>query len=121
MKFNTSLLHTVKPEDKHGATLPPIYQVSAFASDSAEQLEKIFNNRAAGFSYTRAGNPTVDAFERRVAALEGGIGAVACASGMAAITGVLLNILQSLPVTYYIHLWQGQAVLHLVLRLRAEM
>lgn len=95
MKFNTSLLHTVKPEDKHGATLPPIYQVSAFASDSAEQLEKIFNNRAAGFSYTRAGNPTVDAFERRVAALEGGIGAVACASGMAAITGVLLNILQS--------------------------
>ncbi|MBR1592956.1 MAG: O-acetylhomoserine aminocarboxypropyltransferase/cysteine synthase [Ruminococcus sp.] len=94
MKFNTSLLHTTKPEsDKFGATQTPVYQVSAFAYDSAEQLEKVFNNRAAGFSYSRVGNPTVDAFEKRVAALEGGIGAVACASGMAAITSVLLSIL----------------------------
>ncbi len=96
MKFNTSLLHTVKPDkNSRGETIPPIYQVSAFAYDSAEQLEKVFNNKAAGFSYTRVGNPTVDAFEKRIAALEGGIGAVACASGMAAISSTLLNILQA--------------------------
>ncbi|MBR4626614.1 MAG: O-acetylhomoserine aminocarboxypropyltransferase/cysteine synthase [Ruminococcus sp.] len=96
MKFNTSLLHSSKfnGEDK-GATLPPLYQVSAFACESAEQLEKVFNNKAAGFSYTRVGNPTVSAFESRIAVLEGGIGAVACSSGMAAITAVLLNILKT--------------------------
>ena len=96
MKFNTSLLHSVRPDkNSRGETIPPIYQVSAFAYDSAEQLEKVFNNKAAGFSYTRVGNPTVDAFEKRIAALEGGIGAVACSSGMAAITSILLNILQA--------------------------
>lgn len=96
MKFNTSLLHTVKPtKEDHGATQTPIYQVSAFAYDSAEQLEKVFNNKAAGFSYSRVGNPTVDAFEKRIASLEGGIGAVACSSGMSAITSLFLSILQS--------------------------
>ena len=96
MKFNTFLLHNTKASgNDSGATLPPIYQVSAFACDSAEQLEKVFNNKAAGYSYTRVGNPTVSAFENRLAALEGGIGAVACSSGMAAITAVLLNILSS--------------------------
>ncbi|MBR4554506.1 MAG: O-acetylhomoserine aminocarboxypropyltransferase/cysteine synthase [Ruminococcus sp.] len=95
MKFNTSVLHTVRPEDKYGSTLPPVYQANAFASESAEQLEKIFNNKAAGYSYTRAGNPTVDAFERRIAALEGGIGAAACASGMFAVTAALMNILRA--------------------------
>ena len=95
MKFNTAVLHTVRPEDSNGATLPPIYQANAFQYDSAEQLEKVFNNKAAGFSYTRAGNPTVDAFERRIAALEGGIGAAACASGMSAVTAALMNILRA--------------------------
>lgn len=96
MGFNTSLLHFAKQNDeKFGSTVTPVYQVSAFAYDSAEQLEKVFGNRAPGFSYTRIGNPTVDAFERRIAALEKGIGAVACASGMAAITSVLLNILRT--------------------------
>ena len=96
MKFNTFLLHNADPAgNDSGATLPPIYQVSAFAYDSAEKLEKIFNNKAAGFSYSRVGNPTVSAFENRIAALEGGIGAVACSSGMAAITSVLLNILSA--------------------------
>lgn len=96
MKFNTSLLHTVKPtKEDHGATQTPIYQVSAFAYDSAEQLEKVFNNKAAGFSYSRVGNPTIDAFEKRIASLEGGVGAVACSSGMSAITSLFLSILQS--------------------------
>lgn len=94
MKFNTALVHSA-PVSENGATIAPIYQVSAFAQESAERLEQVFNNKAPGFAYTRIGNPTVDAFEKRMSALEGGIGAVACASGMAAVTMALLNILHT--------------------------
>ena len=95
MEFNTALLHGKATDDKFGATQPPIYQVSAFSHDSAETLGKVFANRAPGFSYSRIGNPTVDAFEKRIAALEGGIGAIACSSGMSAVTMALLNILHA--------------------------
>jgi O-acetylhomoserine (thiol)-lyase len=96
MKFNTALLHMGAEKNiPSGATIMPIYQVSAFAHESAEQLEKVFNNKASGFAYTRISNPTVEAFEKRVSALEKGIGAVACSSGMAAVTMSLLNILES--------------------------
>ncbi len=96
MKFNTALLHKNNPREKaNGATLAPIYQVSAFAQGTAEQLENVFNNRAAGFAYTRISNPTVAAFESRMSALEKGIGAVACASGMTAVSMALMNILQA--------------------------
>ena len=96
MNFNTTLLHKDFSSDRcSGATLTPIYQVSAFSQDSAEKLEAVFNNRAPGFAYTRIGNPTTDSFERRIASLEKGIGAVACSSGMAAVTISLLNILQA--------------------------
>lgn len=94
MEFNTKLLHGKAIQSyPSGATIPPISQVSAFAYDTAEELEKVFNNRAPGFAYTRISNPIIDAFERRVNELEGGRGAVACASGMSAITQALLNIL----------------------------
>lgn len=96
MKFNTALLHQGFDGDTNtGATTIPIYQVSAFAHESPEKLEKIFNNRAQGFAYSRISNPTVDAFEKRMAALENGIGAVACSSGMSAVTMSLLNVLQA--------------------------
>lgn len=96
MNFNTLLLHGgVKREEKNGATLTPIYQTSAFEHSSAEELEKIFENKAMGFSYTRVGNPTIEAFEARITKLEGGIASIACASGMAALTNAFLNILQA--------------------------
>lgn len=95
MKFNTSLLHGNADNLTFGSTLTPIYQVSAFSHESAEQLEKVFNNKAPGFAYTRISNPTVDSFEKKIAALEKGIGAVACSSGMAAVTMSLLNILET--------------------------
>lgn len=96
MNFNTALLHSGTERDKAtGATIPPIYQVSAFEHESAEQLEKVFDNKAAGFAYTRIANPTVSAFERRIAAIENAAGAVACSSGMAAVTMSLLNILKA--------------------------
>ena len=87
MKFNTALLHkNFSGEQASGATLTPVYQVSAFSHSSAQQLEKVFNNKAPGYAYTRISNPTVTSFENRIAALENGIGAVACSSGMAAVT-----------------------------------
>ena len=96
MEFNTALLHKgFNGEKVFGSTLTPIYQVSAFSHSSAEQLEKVFNNRAPGYAYSRIGNPTVTSFENRIASIENGVGAVACSSGMAAVTMALLNILES--------------------------
>ena len=96
MEFTTRILHGKSAKRfNDGATLPPVSQVSAFSYESAEELEKVFANKAPGFSYSRIGNPTVDAFEKRVCELEGGLAAVACSSGMAAITAALLNVLQA--------------------------
>lgn len=93
--FNTALLHAGVDQYPHGATMVPIYQSSAFCHEDAETLERIFANKAMGFSYTRINNPTIEAFEKRMTQLEGGIASVACASGMAALTNALLNILQA--------------------------
>lgn len=93
--FNTTLLHGVDDKNPFGTTQVPIYQSSAFRHESAEDLEKIFTNKKMGFSYTRINNPTVEAFEKRITKLEGGIGSVACASGMAALFNAFMNILQS--------------------------
>ncbi len=96
MHFTTTLLHgrAVETYPDH-AVLPPIAQVTAFGYDSAEQQERVFAHRAPGYAYTRIGNPTVSAFERRIRELEGGSAAVACASGMAAVSLALLNILSA--------------------------
>ena len=96
MGFNTEALHKGLVKDQSfGATITPIYQVSAFSYEDMETLEKVFNGRAGGFAYTRIGNPTVASFEQRINALEHGKGAVATSSGMAAITQGLLNFLSS--------------------------
>ncbi|MCD8045575.1 MAG: aminotransferase class I/II-fold pyridoxal phosphate-dependent enzyme [Clostridiales bacterium] len=100
MKFNTTLLHGTKEipfygNTESGATLPPVCQSSAFRHTSAKRMEQIFHNKAPGFSYTRLGNPTVEAFEKRMTVLEGGVASVACASGMAAVFNALMNILQA--------------------------
>lgn len=96
MRFNTELLHSEKMGDEvTGATLTPVYQSSAFYQTSAEQHEKLFHNKANGFSYTRINNPTIAAFENRMTKLEHGIASIACSSGMAAITNALLNIVRN--------------------------
>lgn len=96
MEFNTLLLRG-KEVNRYafGGTQPCISQSSTYAYQSAEDLEKVFNNRLPGFAYTRVSNPTVDAFERRVNELEGGLAALACSSGMAAVSTTLLNLLCS--------------------------
>lgn len=94
MEFNTKLLHgKAVARYADGATLPPITQSNAFQYESFESLERVFAHKAMGFAYSRIGNPTVAAFEQRVNELEGGAGAVATSSGMAAITMALLCIL----------------------------
>ena len=93
--FNTVLLHGVEDHNPFGTTQVPIYQSSAFRHENAEELEKIFTNKKMGFSYTRINNPTVEAFEKRITKLEGGIGSVACASGMAALFNAFMNVLQA--------------------------
>ena len=96
MGFNTDALHKGFVKDPgFGATITPIYQVSAFSYDNMETLEKVFNGRAGGFAYTRIGNPTVASFEQRINALEHGNGAVATSSGMSAIAQALLNFLSA--------------------------
>lgn len=95
MNFNTRLLHEGVNRETNGATLPPIYQSSAFDQESAEDLAGIFANKKMGYCYTRVANPTITAFENRITKLEGGIASVACSSGMAALSNALLNILQA--------------------------
>ncbi len=95
MKLNTALLHPTNHTHTAGAPLPPIAQVSAFAQPSAEQMEKVFRAQAPGFAYTRLANPTISALEQRIAELEGGMAAIACASGMAAVSMALLNLLRA--------------------------
>lgn len=93
MRFNTRLLHgrsiTANP---NGEILPPIAQVSAFRYESMEDLENVFRHKRMGFAYTRIGNPTIAAFEKKINELEGGFGAVCCSSGMAALTASILTV-----------------------------
>ncbi|MGN0667488.1 MAG: O-acetylhomoserine aminocarboxypropyltransferase/cysteine synthase family protein [Huintestinicola sp.] len=96
MRFNTALLHdSFNGEKETGATLVPVYNVNAYAHESAEKIEKIFNNKANGYAYTRISNPTTVSFESRMTALEHGLASIACSSGMAAVTMSLINILES--------------------------
>ena len=95
MDFNTRLLHEGVTRETNGATLPPIYQSSAFNQESAENLAGIFGGRKMGYCYTRVANPTITAFENRITKLEEGIASVATTSGMAALSCALLNILQA--------------------------
>jgi len=85
MNFETKLVHSGFQGDKQtGATVPPIYQSTSFAHESAESISDVFNNRAFGYTYSRIANPTVDALEARLRDLENGLGSVVVASGMGA-------------------------------------
>ena len=82
------------PDAATGARALPIYQSTSFVFDSAEHAASLFNLQTFGNVYSRLSNPTVAALEERVAALEGGRAALACASGMAAESIVLMTLLQ---------------------------
>lgn len=71
--------------------MTPIYAASSFFYDDTETLDQVFGHERSGYVYTRYGNPTVQAFETAVADLEGAEGAIAYASGMAAVYGAILH------------------------------
>lgn len=95
LKFDSLLIHGGSTPGPSGATSVPIIQSSSFAYKDAESLEDVFRGRATGQVYTRIGNPTTDALEKRLALLEGGGAAIATSSGMAAITTAILTIVRS--------------------------
>jgi methionine-gamma-lyase len=78
-----------------GAISTPIYQSSTFAFHNAQEGADIFAGKKEGYFYTRLGNPTFSALEKEIAFLEKGEAALACASGMAAISSVILTLLGS--------------------------
>jgi methionine-gamma-lyase len=93
--FGTKAVHGGKDDrSRFNPSSTPIYQNSTFFFDDTKSAVDIVNGKKEGFIYTRAGNPTVKAFEEKMTALEGGASAVAFASGMAAISAVLLELLK---------------------------
>ena len=83
--FETRAIHAGTPPDAStGARNMPIYQTTSYVFDDVDHAASLFNLQTFGYIYSRIGNPTVAALEERIASLEGGRGAVCCASGHAA-------------------------------------
>ena len=83
------------PDPATGARAVPIYQTTSYNFKNTEHAANLFALKEFGNIYTRLMNPTTDVLEKRIAALEGGIGALALSSGQSAITVALLNIAQA--------------------------
>lgn len=95
-KFSTQALHAGHDVTKNAGTRAvPIYQTTSYVFHNSEHAANLFGLAEAGFIYTRLNNPTNDILEQRLAALEGGIGAVVTASGTAAIATALLVLLKA--------------------------
>ncbi|MCD0473466.1 O-acetylhomoserine aminocarboxypropyltransferase/cysteine synthase [Flavobacterium sp. EDS] len=95
-KFATNALHAGHDVTKNGNTRAvPIYQTSSYVFNNSDHAANLFGLAEAGFIYTRLNNPTNDVLEQRLAALEGGIGAVVTASGASAIATTLLTLLKA--------------------------
>ena len=93
MKKDTRLIHEgMNPADHHDSLTVPLYQTSTFTFHSAEQGERRFAGEESGGIYSRLGNPTVEVLEKRMMALEGGEGALAFGSGMAAVSTILVHL-----------------------------
>ncbi len=95
MKINSILVHGSEIEDEMGSVVTPIYQTSTFKFKDAQQGANRFAGKEEGYIYTRLGNPTIKALEKKLALLEHGYDALACASGMAAVNTALLSLLQA--------------------------
>ena len=94
--FSTLQIHGGQEVDKStGARAVPIYQSTSYCFESVQHGADLFALKTDGHIYSRISNPTVKVFEDRMALLEGGVGAVAFSSGMAAINAAILNILQA--------------------------
>ena len=96
MRLETLAVHAgYKTEPTTRSAAVPLYQTTSYTFDNAQHGADLFDLKVAGNIYTRIMNPTTDVLEQRVAALEGGIGALAMASGMAAITAAIQTIAET--------------------------
>ena len=93
-RFDTLSLHAgAAPDPATGARATPIYQTASFVFPDSDHAAALFNMERAGHVYSRISNPTVAVLEERIAALEGGVGAIATASGQAALHLAIVTIL----------------------------
>lgn len=90
--IDTNCIHAGYEPGNGESRVLPIVQSTTFKYDSAETLGELFDLKTDGFFYTRLGNPTIDAVEKKIAALEGGVGALLTSSGQAASMISVLNI-----------------------------
>lgn len=96
MKFDTICVQgSHKPENNKNTPPVPIYQTTAFSFESVQYSADLFDLKTEGDIYTRLSNPTTQVLEERLAALEGGVGALCVSSGQSASTVALLNILKA--------------------------
>ncbi|CUA81436.1 MULTISPECIES: O-acetylhomoserine aminocarboxypropyltransferase/cysteine synthase family protein [Gulbenkiania] len=96
MRLETLAVHGgYSPDPTTKAVAVPLYQTTSYAFDSTQHGADLFDLKVQGNIYTRIMNPTTDVLEKRVAALEGGVGALALASGMAAITYAIQTIAEA--------------------------
>ena len=94
LKFDTLSLHAgQQPDPVTGARAVPIYQTTSYVFPDVDQAASLFNLERAGHIYSRISNPTVAVLEERIAALEGGVGAVATASGQAALHLAIVTLM----------------------------
>ena len=94
--FATRQLHAgYEPDATTGSCAVPIYQTSAYDLQSTERASRLFALQETGNIYTRLGNPTTSVFEKRIADLEGGVGALEVSSGQAAQMTALFTICQA--------------------------
>ncbi|MDV7140600.1 O-acetylhomoserine aminocarboxypropyltransferase/cysteine synthase family protein [Maribacter sp. TH_r10] len=95
-KFTTNALHAGHDTTKTGGTRAvPIYQTSSYVFDNTDHAANLFSLAELGFIYTRLNNPTNEILQNRLAAVEGGVGAVVFASGTSAISTTLLTLLKA--------------------------
>ncbi|HCP00878.1 MAG: O-acetylhomoserine aminocarboxypropyltransferase [Alphaproteobacteria bacterium] len=96
LKFSTLSLHAGQhPDPVTGARAAPIYQTTSYVFPDVEYAASLFNLERAGHIYSRISNPTVAVFEERMAALEDGVGAIATASGQAAMSLAVLTLMDA--------------------------
>ncbi|MDP1606276.1 MAG: bifunctional O-acetylhomoserine aminocarboxypropyltransferase/cysteine synthase [Rhodocyclaceae bacterium] len=96
MKIETIAVHGgYSPDPTTKAVAVPIYQTTSYAFDDTQHGADLFDLKVQGYIYTRIMNPTTDVLEKRLAALEGGVGALGLASGQAAITYAILTIAEA--------------------------
>src|SRR5258708_8525458 len=94
LDFATLALHAgQKPDPAPGAGAVPIYHTASFVSQDSDQAASLFKLEQPGYIYSRIGNPTVAVLEERLAALEGGVGAICTASGQAALHLAIVTLM----------------------------